>query len=286
MALPSRPLIGFPNLVPTAAALTGGAWTALQPLDMLRDPSLARKALSVDASAASTQFIVDLGQPRTVKLARLVNHNGAWTGTWRLDASASADMSSPLYDSAAVPLYPDAYDSTVLEWEDPAWWTASYADANIPPPMRDSVMVLPAPVTARYWRVRVSTDVPLSIGSLFLSGAWELPVGFAYGAEWGFESRTEVEQAPGGAEYFDYLPGRDVIRCTLPRMDANTAFQRALELIQRADLFNPVHFVPRPYDAQNLLRTSMVCRFRSLSPVTAATYGAYSTSFDFVRICA
>ncbi|MFV3077515.1 hypothetical protein [Niveispirillum fermenti] len=284
---PSPPLIGFPNLVPLAAALTGGAWTALQPLDMLRDPRLARKALSVDGDPASTQFTVDLGAARSIHLARLVNHNGALVGRWRLTGSDSPDLSVPAYDSGWVGLFPDpAYDDAVLEWEDPAWWTALYADAEIPPPMRDSVMVLPAPAVARYWRVEVETDQPFWLSTLFLSGAWVLPSGFAYGLEIGPESRTEVQQAPGGAEYFSYLAARDTIRCAIPHMPQNHALQRMLELMQRADVFTPLHFVPRPYDTMNLLRTSMVCRLRSLSPIVAATYQRYGVTFDLVRILA
>lgn len=286
MGPPLPPLIGFPNLVPTAPALSGGAWTDLQPLELLRDPSLARKALSVDAAPASTRIVVDLGAPKAVKLVHIGNHNGAWTGAWTVTASDNADLSAPLY-TATAPLFPDAYDSEVMEWEDPAWWTGAYADADLPPPMRDSLMVLPVPIVARYWRVAVTTDVAFWLGSLWLSGAWECPDGFEHGMEFGFESRTQVIQAPGGGEYFDYLPGRDVTRCALGKLPPNHAFQRAMDLVRRADVFIPLLFVPRPYDSPaNIMRTSMVCRMRALNPLLLAQHRLYSMAFDLVRITA
>lgn len=286
MPPPSPPLIGFPNLVPNAAALSGGSWTVLQPLEMLRDPLLARKALSTNAAGASTRIVVDLGAAKPVRLVHLGNHNGAWTGTFTVEASANADLSAPVF-TATAPLFPDVYDSEVMEWEDTAWWTGAYADADLPPPMRDSLMVLPAPVVARYWRISVSTDVAFWIGRLWLSAAWECPDGFEHGMEIGFESRTEVTQAPGGAEYFNFLSGRDVVRCTLGKLPPNHAFQRALELVQRADVFMPLLFVPRPYDSPgNVLRTSMVCRMRTLNPLILALHRRYSMGFDLVRITA
>lgn len=277
------PLLGFPNLTPRAAAITGGTWTAAQPLDMLRRPQLAYKALSASADPAATRFVIDLGSPRTVKMARLVNHNGALGGFWRLDASNNADLSAPLYDSADQPLFPPSFAGDVLEWEDPAWWSGAYVDADLPPPMRDSLIVLSAPVTARYWRVRVTTDQPFWLSTLFLSAAWEMP-GLALGAEFGPESRTQIDQALGGAEYFDYLAARDAIRVTVPHMPNDVAWQRAWELIKQADVFGQIHFVPRPYDPLNAVRGSMVGRLRTLSPIVAATYRRYSAAFDLVRI--
>lgn len=70
--------------------LSGGAWQASLPLANLQNRQVQKVARTADAQLASTQFVLDLGQPRSIGVLALVVHNISVTGRYRITASDTA----------------------------------------------------------------------------------------------------------------------------------------------------------------------------------------------------
>lgn len=70
--------------------LSGGSWQASLPLANLQNRQVQKVARSTNAAVASTQFLMNLGQPRNIGVVALVVHNISASGKVRVTASDSA----------------------------------------------------------------------------------------------------------------------------------------------------------------------------------------------------
>lgn len=73
-----------------SGTLSGGSWQATLPLTNLQNRQVQKVARSTNVALSSTQFRIDLGQPRTVGVAALVVHNISVAGKVRITGSDSA----------------------------------------------------------------------------------------------------------------------------------------------------------------------------------------------------
>lgn len=76
--------------------LSGGSWSSLLPLANLQNRQVQKVSRSNNVTTASTQFVIDLGQARTIGVFALVVHNISVTGEVRIigsdDASAFTNL--------------------------------------------------------------------------------------------------------------------------------------------------------------------------------------------------
>ena len=70
--------------------LSGGSWLSTLPLTNLQNRQVQKVARSSAATTASTQFQIDLGQPRAIGVVALVVHNISVSGYARISGSDSA----------------------------------------------------------------------------------------------------------------------------------------------------------------------------------------------------
>lgn len=78
--------------------LSGGSWNASLPLTNLQNRQVQKVARSTNATVASTQFAINLGQAQAIGVVALVVHNISVSGYYRVSGSDAA-ISNRLLDS-------------------------------------------------------------------------------------------------------------------------------------------------------------------------------------------
>lgn len=268
-------MLGYPNRA-DEAALSGGSWQATLPLTNLQNRLQAIVARSTDATESSTQFTIDLGQPRTIDLLVLCGHNLSLEATLRVVASEVSSFSPLVYDSGFTVVWPALFSSESLEWEDDNWWSGQLT-TEVRESYPSNAIRRFTQISARYWKVLIAdtgnADGYVQIGRLMISAVWSPVVNYDYGASLGFETDTAVEKSLGGQEYFDRRTGRRVFRCQLSWLSEQEAYERAWE-IQRTLGTDGEVFIN--IDPDNTLHESRLAYLGRLRQLTAIEHPYYS----------
>lgn len=278
-------MMGFPNRI-DAATITGGSWTAGLPLANLKDRRLGKVARSTNAALASTKFDMDLGKALPIKLVAPTNHNFSLNAKYRLRGSMASDMSAPVYDSGAtfLDVWPVVYPFGTLEWEDDNWWSGKYTPEQIAGYTPTFAIILPTAKLARYWRLEIDDTANaagyVQLGRVFIGPAWQPAINMVYGASLGWETKTTVQEARSGAEYFDARIPYQVERFTLDALDQDEAFSQAFELFRRAGIDKEVFFIHDPDDTVHALRRQFLARLRQLSAIEFANVNTNKAGFE------
>lgn len=264
-------MLGFPNRADTAT-LSGGSWVAGLPLSLLQTRIIGETARTTNAALTSTKFDIDQGVAKKTQLIALRNHNFSIDARYRVTASASPAFSVLLYDSAWTDVWSVVYPYGSLEWEDNNFWSGRYAEEEIAGYTTELDHILPARVLARYWRIEIDdTTNPagyLQVGRLFIGPAWQPVINMSHaGAALGWETKTSVQEAKGGAEYFDYRTPYRVQRFSLDAMQQDEAFSHAFDLMRRAGIDKEVLFIHDPDDTAHALRRRFLARLRALNAI-------------------
>ncbi len=278
-------MLGFPNRIDTST-IYGGSWASTLPLNFLKNRTLGKVARSTDLLLASTQFDIDLGVAKNTRLFAAVNHNFSINAKYRLRGSTVADFSTVVFDSGAglVDVWPVVYPDGVLEWEDDNWWSGKYTAEQIAGYTPNLPIILPGNKLARYWRLEISDPTNaagfVQLGRVFIGPAWQPKVNMAYGASLGWETKTEVQEARSGAEYFDMrLPYR-VQKLSLDWMDQGDAFSQAFELQRRAGVDQEVFWIFDPDDTVDAIRRQYLARLRVLGPIEFTNLDIHKSGFE------
>lgn len=267
-------LFGFPNRA-DAATLSGGAWAPALPLANLQNRVLARKARSADLAASSTVLVADLGVTRQIRVAALVAHNLSMGALYRITAANISDFSTLVADGGWRAVWPAVYPSgslTLLEWEDDNWWSGQYTAEQVAGVNWNLIHVFnPSYVLARFWKLEISDPLNaagyVEAGRLVLAPAWQPARNLSYGSSLGWETGTQVDEALGGAEYFDRRTPYRVQRLALDWLTTDEGMVSAYELIRRAGIDGEVLFVRNPDDTVHAIRRQFLGRLRQLSPL-------------------
>jgi hypothetical protein len=224
-----------------------------------------------------------LTSTRTISVLALCRHNLSGAATWRIRAYSDAGLTDLLYDSGVNEVWQALYGQDQLEWHNDNFWSGQILDEDLEGHYWNAIHVLPASVSARYWKVEVSDstnyDGYVQAGRVFLSEAWVPTYNMSYGANIGYNSRTEVEEAWDGSEYFDIKAPYRVVQFSLEYLQHEEAMTRALDIQRVAGTHSEVLFVWDPEDVQQLIRRSFLGRLRELNPIEQPYHNAYQTSF-------
>lgn len=280
-------MLGFPNRI-DLATLSGGTWSATLPLTNLQNRILGKVARSSAATLASTKFDIDLTASKTTKIVALVNHNMSLPATVRVRGSDDNTFATSIYDSGWVAVWPAVYTTLEVDWEEDNWWTGQYTDEQRGGYTATYVLPLSTNVHARYWRIEIDDTANaagyVQIGRVFIGAAWQPIINMSYGAAIGWETKTAVQEALGGAEYFQRRTPYRVQEIKLDWMTVNEGLGNAFEIQRRAGIDAEVMWVFDPDDTIHALRRRYLGRLQELSKVQYPYFDTNSTAFSIKEI--
>lgn len=280
-------MIGYPNRV-DSAVLSGGAWAATLPLANLQSRIIGKVARSTDVVLASTTCDMDLGVTRNIRLVSIINHNCSLTALVRIRGASDVAFATILYDSGWTAVWPVVYPSSSLEWEDDNWWSGQYTDEQRAGYTATFAQVLPINTLARYWRIEINDTANaagyVQIGRVFIGPAYQPTNNFSYGAGLGWETKTVVQEALGGGEYFQRRTPYRVAAIKLDWLSVDEALGNAFEIERLAGLDAEVLWVHDPDDTVHALRRRFLGRLRTISPILYPYPDINSTPFEIKEL--
>lgn len=266
--------LGFPNRI-GEATVSGGNYFETMPLPNIQTRAFAQAARTVDRELASTQFVLDFGRRRSLRILALVAHNLSLSARYVWEASNVADFSTLAFSQAfdAWPrLAGGTWDIHALNWLSNNFWLGGYTQEDIEGQTPVSSQVLPQNVMAQYWRCRVfdrtNKDGFIQIGRVFTSEVFLQPrINMKWGATLGYEDSTTVSTALNGAEFFDVREPIRILRFTLGYLSKEEGYAKALELTRRAGISGEVFVIFDPDDTTFAGQRNFIGRLRQLSPL-------------------
>jgi len=280
-------MIAFPNRADTSV-LSNGVWLAALPLQNLQSRVIGKVARSANTQAASTRLDIDLGRSTKTQVLALRNHNLSQSASARVTASATPAFTSLDYDSGWRDVWPVVYPFGALEWEDDNWWSGKYTKEEREGYITEWSLVLPKAKVSRYWRIEIrDLDNPsgfVEFGRLFIGPAWQPVLNMSYGASIQWETKTVVQEARSGAEYFDVRPPYRVEKFVLSWLKQDEAFTRAFEMQRQAGVHGELFFVHDPDDTVHALRRRFMGRLRTLNAIEYPYFATNSNAFEIKEL--
>jgi len=251
--------IGYNNYI-DSAAISGGSWNASYPLANIKSRFLTKVARSALATSG-TQFDMDLGAAKIVKVFGLINTNVSASGaTYRLIGANDNGFSSLLYDSGTLS-----------------------ASAQTP----DLIVRVSTGIIARYWRLIIADTANaagyIQIGRVFIGNGFTANDNFDYGCERGFKTDTSVVTSIGDIDYFDLRAMRRTTRLTLSWL-SDVEASRALVLQRIAGINNEVLLIEDPTDLTYNQQRHYLARLTQPNALQNPYYNASVLTFDFLEV--
>lgn len=272
----SRCVFGWPIRSDRTAfvspTLAGGSWTTTLPLSNVQDRKLSKVARSTDATAASTQFTVDLGSSRPIRVLALILPNLTAAGTVRVRASSTAGVyTSPLYDSGTVTVRPAGWSNEDL--------------GSIRPTF---IAVTPTVVSAQHWLVEITdtgnSDGFVDVSRLVIAEGWQPSVNMSNGARLGLETATERLATDGPATVYNERSTRRTLEFVIQYIGDQESLQSAFDMQRIAGISHQLFFVFDPDDSLDFMyRRSFLCVLRSLTALDFAYYNMNSQPFQLIE---
>lgn len=280
-------MIGYPNLI-DSATLSGGAWATTLPRANLQNRIIGRVARTSDATLASTKFDATYAVAKNIRAISLVNHNFSLAGLVRIRGASDAAFATVLYDSGWSPVWPAVYTTDSLEWEDDNWWSGQYTDEQRSGYMATYTHILVTNIRAQYWRVEIDDTTNaagyVQIGRVFIGPVWQPLLHMGYNNSVSWETKTGVQEAIGGTEYFQRRTPYRVTVVPIPNMSIAEGLGNAFEIQRRAGVDGEVFFIFDPDDTIHALRRQYLGRLRTLSPIQYPYVNNHSTMFEIKEL--
>jgi hypothetical protein len=274
----SNAVIGFPRWTGVSTfAADGGTAAALYPVTNLGSLPVSRVWRSADATTANTKFAVTLDKARPVRLLGLVGHNLSLDATMRVRLYSDFGLTTTVYDSGWVEVWPEVFTFGSLEWEDDRWWTLKYSPEELTGYRWTRPIWLDGLYVARGIRVEfqdtTNADGYVECGLFEVAQGWQVSLNPDYGAEYGFQFRTQSTEALGGSEYFDRRAKGRVFKGQIGYLPNDEAMSRAFEAQRQLDLDTPFLWVLNPQSTTHLIREAFLARNVDPGLMSYAAFG-------------
>lgn len=244
--------------------LYGGSWEPNMPLTNLQNQQPSRKARSTDATEESTQFVLDCGELRSLRVFALIRHSATQEAQWRVRVAQEAGTSGYgediIYDSGYVDMWPEVIPFGVLDWGVFNWGQAidaSEVDAVGP----YAIIVLPEVIIGKivevYIRDTANPDGYVDVGVFYASDGWQPENNMSYGWELDAVDFTDTATTRSGQRWFDTGPQLRRLRLDLGYITEDEGKSEALQIVQVAQKSNGVLAIPKPADPLSTLRESV-----------------------------
>jgi hypothetical protein len=242
----------------------GGSFNATYPRTNLGTLPLSRVARTSSASLANAQFTGVVPKDRAFRHAAFVGHNMTAAAKYRFRLYSDTALTTVVYDSGWVDVWPVVYPASEIEWEDDNWWTGKYSTEEMAGYVWTTVIWLDRLYLARGFKAEIddtgNPDGYVQIGLFEVGAGWLASVNFEYGTEYGFRFRSRVVESDGGVRYFERRAKPRVLRGAISAIDRDEALARGFEIQRQADIDKPFLWVPDADDAVHRLRTAFLAR--------------------------
>lgn len=266
----SNVFIAHGNLI-DVSMLSGGSWVSTLPLANLKNRTLARVARTTGIATSATQFVIDVGANKSWRVLSLINHNLSLDARYRVRAGGDPTFAAYDYDSGWQDVWPAVYDEEELEWDDLNWWEGTYSEDERQGYNWTLIHKLPSALLARYAWVEIDDPFNVSsfvqLGRVFIAPGWTPSHNMSVGATLGWEDESDIQQAYGGAEFFNEQPRYRIARFTIQNIDNDEAYGKAFEIFRQAGRTGEVLLQWSGTDTKHAIRRSFVGRLRQLSPI-------------------
>lgn len=256
-------ILGWPSATDNFA-LAGGNWQTNYPRSNLQAMPLSKVARSISLNAIDTVITATSTNTRRVGLIALARHNFSLQATIRIRLFLEPAMSTLLYDSAVMPVWPEVYPYDTLEWEDDNYWTGQYTDEELAGTTWLWLWWVGIDYNAAGIRIDMSDPTNpagyIQAGYLEIAAQYQVTYNFQYGAQYGFRFRTIATEALGGAKYFDERAKPRVFKGSF-RLPHNEALAKQFEMYRQRDICDPVIWLPNPDERVHWVRTAMLAQF-------------------------
>jgi len=246
-------LFGFPR-VTTAYTLAGGTWNAAYPLINLQSLPLSKVARSTAVTLASTIIDGTTATPQTAGMIALVRHNLTTAATIKLTTWTTSARTVTSFVGSFEAVWPAGYATlTVAERANAVWtWYKRFSAAGS------------AGVVVGAWRIEINdtgnTAGYVQAGYVEVAQVFEVDYNFEWGFQYGFNWRSQVTEAIGGAEYVDRRQKPRVVRGNFPNSTRTESMTKHFEMQRQYDMAVPFLFVPMPDETTHYPRTVMFAR--------------------------
>lgn len=281
--------MGWPNII-DETTVSGGSWMASLPATNIQNRRISKVARSSDALLASTMLNIDTGAtPSAVGLVALVVHNMSASAKVRIRADDAADFLTPVYDSGWVSVWPEGIiPQDLLEWEEDNFWLGTISQNAVAGYRAPFTHYLPTAAPMRYWRIEMddmsNPDGWVQVGRVFMGKVWSPEYNMKYGMSIGYSDASASESSLTGEEFFDVRTRYRVHKFELGFMSKEEAVTYTLAMQQQLGTSGEMLISADRADTMNVPRTCFLGRMVSMTPVTAAFYNGWTTSFEIREI--
>lgn len=251
---------------------SGGDWSTSLTLANLQDERLHKVARSINATAAKSQFVVDLKRACSIAALAIPVHNLSKDATFRIRGSASSNgTTSPVYDS------------TTLSAFSPAVTAQDLADANIA-----LLHVFTAAASARYWCIEIidtgNADGHIDLGRLCMGALYQPSINIAYDAEDGLDTDSVVKKTDASSRIVDDRPRERTLSATIPNLPDSEVYAYIRKMQRQLGIRGQFFYMYDPTDtsATKYERSYLAC-FKALTAVKAAFYAHSSYPIELVE---
>ena len=303
MAASPNVLLAFPDYMGGVAdglsvtpVLSGGSWQLTAPLAGLTSRFLAYRARSNGCSLASTQLVIDLGQPRAIYAVAIPQHNLTKTGRYVISAYLDAALTQLVNSATGQAVTSSGQLGAVMyKWGDvpfehDSWWDGLPTDeayARARPPV---LAVLGSGVVARYLLIQLIDPANpagyVEISRPIVAPGYQPSNNVKYGAGLQVVDATIVTPTLGGARMYDKRQKSRTFHGQIDYLPLGEAFANIFDMYLQQGVSCYGFFCYDPTDSANLARWSFPATFSQLDPLTAAACGYTGITISIQEVTA
>lgn len=266
-----KAIVGFPRYT-EEAAFDAGTEDARYPAVNLGVLPLSYPWRSTDRSEASTLLTARLPKARPVSLVVVGPHNWSAGCTMIVRGWYDSDATDLAWTIGPMDARPRVFSEDQVDWDGGNFWDRTYTDEEAAGFPWYRPVLVPAPKYIKAVTVQPSDEFNpdgfLEAGGLELATALQLPYNYAKGAQLGYRSRSERQEADGGTGYSRWRPAPRTFVGSVPFMPENIAVTQFLRMQRIQDTVTPFFWWPRPNKPEFLLDTAYMARFTDLEKLT------------------
>lgn len=281
-------LLAWPNKIDESSALSGGSYLPTLPLTNAADRIFAKKARTVDTLPASTKFNVLFSEGKKINVVVLAAHNFTIDATFRVVMYSDLQMTSILHDSGVMAVWPPVYQTEQLEWEYSNFWAGNLTESQ----RREFTPLATYVVRETYVPQAVTVEIfdqqnpsgYVEFGRVFLAESFEPTVNMMYGAQMGYEVRTDIEVTLNNNEFFDVKTPKRTSSISFDGLSQGEAYGRLYSMMRTQGIDKEVFFTYNTnYDSESYTRT-FLGRIQSPDPISQPYIDRYSKSLNLVEL--